>query len=433
MSFIKGLIHSLWMGAKLPCPVWLALFLVCTLSASATGLVYYAAGGFVSASSTYGPTSATVNGPLTATSVMDSGLAASAGVVCTNGSSALTTAGCQTAGSTSVTSPITNSGTSTNPNIGLSTPLALSFGGTGTATPGNTYNSPLTFSGTWPNYTVGCTSCLTTAGGQNVTLNDNFGGAPGVTPIHTPVITSNGTLAFPATGATSAGSQAETFGWTNGSSVQNEWEIDVDTAGDLCLAVFDTCTDLIDSSNVLHTAGVSTSGVINSSAGGTSDAGLPATNGLVVGFGTGTNNAITIGWENASGFTCSTSCGTANSYPIELCGMSATGPLCQSPFVDNAGVFTLGKLKITNNLNMGANPLSGVGKLTQQAAGDIWGSCTMSSGTSCTITWSYAPTFCGKPNPVGTTVISGVANIASTTITITAGTSNSETWDVSCS
>lgn len=109
----------------------------------------------------------------------------------------------------------------------------------------------------------------------------------------------------------------------------------------------------------------------------------------------------------------------------------SNGSTFQSIGYDGTNI-TIGKLKITNSLNMGANTLSGVARITQQAANDVWGSCAMSAGTSCTITWSYAPTYCSKPNPVGTTVISGVANISSTTITVTAGTSNSETWDVTC-
>lgn len=137
---------------------------------------------------------------------------------------------------------------------------------------------------------------------------------------------------------------------------------------------------------------------------------------------------------------CAAGCtgtGTANTFTATQTFQGSpqinisNGSTSQSIGYDGVNI-TIGKLKITNSLNMGANTLSGVGKITQQAANDMWGSCAMAAGTSCTITWSYAPTYCSKPNPVGTTVISGVANISSTTITVTAASSNSLTWDVTC-
>lgn len=167
-----------------------------------------------------------------------------------------------------------------------------------------------------------------------------------------------------------------------------------------------------------------------------SQAGAPSTvYGAYFGIGNGTTNntAIAVGWQTGtSGWSCAAGCTTSNSAQICWYAMGSTGPLSQCPFVDTLGVLNIGKLKITGNTNAGGNPITGVSKLTQQSVNDIWGSCAMAASTSCTITWTYAPTFCSKPNPVGTTVISGVTNISSTTVTVTAASSNSATWDVTC-
>ncbi len=68
--------------------------------------------------------------------------------------------------SLAVTGPITNTGTAANPVIGLSTPLAVTYGGTGTATPGLAGAGGVTVTGTWPNQTLtlGAASTLTQAG-----------------------------------------------------------------------------------------------------------------------------------------------------------------------------------------------------------------------------------------------------------------------------
>lgn len=142
-------------------------------------------------------------------------------------------------------------------------------------------------------------------------------------------------------------------------------------------------------------------------------------------------NGIVIG-PNAASWTS----GTGTSLNLQLCGINANVLNCTK--VQEAANGTLvigngaGSVQMSANLAMAGNQATGISKITQFAVNDIWGSCAMSASTSCTITWTYAPTFCSAPNPVGTTVIDGVANIASTTITITAASANSATWDVTC-
>jgi hypothetical protein len=74
------------------------------------------------------------------------------------------------------------------------------------------------------------------------------------------------------------------------------------------------------------------------------------------------------------------------------------------------------------------------GHLLQSATGNLGGTCTMSSATSCTLTLNQA--FTSKPlcqvTEEGSTPIAGscAATAGSTTITVNAATSNSATWDV---
>ncbi len=86
---------------------------------------------------------------------------------------------------------------------------------------------------------------------------------------------------------------------------------------------------------------------------------------------------------------------------------------------------------LNGNLAMGGNNISGVTKFTQNATGDIWASCAMAAGTTCTVTWTYTPTFC-TAGPLGATAYYAAVGISGTTETVTANASNSATWDVSC-
>lgn len=159
--------------------------------------------------------------------------------------------------------------------------------------------------------------------------------------------------------------------------------------------------------------------------------GFPATNGINFGSGNLSGNAMTIGWESASPFSCASSCTAAQSNPICFYAMSTTGPLNSCPFLDTTAQLNIGKLKVTSALNVGGNAMTGVAKITQQAVNDMWGSCAMAAGTTCTVTWTYAPTFC-VAQVIGATPIADAVGISSTTITVTAASSNSATWDVSC-
>jgi hypothetical protein len=81
--------------------------------------------------------------------------------------------------------------------------------------------------------------------------------------------------------------------------------------------------------------------------------------------------------------------------------------------------------------NVNFNGTTTVKQVAQAAAGDVFGSCAMSAGTTCTVTWSYTPTYC-VTSPLGSTPYYGAVGISGTTITVTANTSNSATWDVHC-
>lgn len=148
---------------------------------------------------------------------------------------------------------------------------------------------------------------------------------------------------------------------------------------------------------------------------------------------------VSISCQEATAFNSGTGVNTGNPYvftatqtfqaatPITI----GNGTTSQNITFDGTNI-VIGKLKISNSFNMGANPISGVGKLTQQSANDLWGTCTMSAGTSCTINWTYAPTYC-TVTPQGSTPVAFSAAISSTTITVTAASSNSLTWMVHCS
>lgn len=68
-------------------------------------------------------------------------------------SSAVSHASSGTVTGVTATAPITSSG-GTAPNIALTTPLATTFGGTGTASPGLVAGTNITITGSWPNNTI---------------------------------------------------------------------------------------------------------------------------------------------------------------------------------------------------------------------------------------------------------------------------------------
>jgi hypothetical protein len=68
--------------------------------------------------------------------------------------------------------------------------------------------------------------------------------------------------------------------------------------------------------------------------------------------------------------------------------------------------------------------------INQGATGNFAGTCTMSGATSCTITLtaSYTSTPGCVATVQGTTPIAGACKVAGATVTVTAGSSNSQTW-----
>lgn len=102
------------------------------------------------------------------------------------------------------TAPITSSG-GTTPVIALTTPLAVSFGGNGTATPTLTAGTNVTITGTWPNLTINASSSggsvpLYNPGGTLETPHNVLGQVSFATAVATNVtssaITLTGSAAF---------------------------------------------------------------------------------------------------------------------------------------------------------------------------------------------------------------------------------------------
>jgi hypothetical protein len=92
---------------------------------------------------------------------------------------------------------------------------------------------------------------------------------------------------------------------------------------------------------------------------------------------------------------------------------------------DPWGIFEAG----TGKNQFGGNTAIGA-HLNQVASGNFAGTCTMVSGTTCTIT--LAASYTGTPGCVVTvqsaTVIAGGCTVSGTTVTVTAASSNSSTW-----
>jgi len=86
---------------------------------------------------------------------------------------------------------------------------------------------------------------------------------------------------------------------------------------------------------------------------------------------------------------------------------------------------------VNGTLQLQSNQITGITRLQQAAAGDIYGSCAMSASTTCVVTWSYAPTYC-VATVAGSTPIADAIAISGTSVTVTAASSNSATWNVHC-
>jgi hypothetical protein len=121
-------------------------------------------------------------------------------------------------------------------------------------------------------------------------------------------------------------------------------------------------------------------------------------------------------------------------YPCSSATMTQTG-------YDNTGAAhtvsyksdTIGDMVLTPDSDFGGGPsnvIIGLGHLNPANTGQFTGHCTMVSSTSCTFTISfpYANAAC-VASVQGTTAIASACSISSTTVTITAASSNSQKWE----
>jgi len=114
--------------------------------------------------------------------------------------------------SVTATAPISSSG-GANPNIALATPLAVAYGGTGTAAPSLVAGSGIAVSGTWPNQTVATTGA---SGVTSVSATAPLSSSGG----NTPTIALTGIVQV-ASGGTGTASPAIVAG--DGVSVTGTW------------------------------------------------------------------------------------------------------------------------------------------------------------------------------------------------------------------
>ena len=115
-----------------------------------------------------------------------------------------------------------------------------------------------------------------------------------------------------------------------------------------------------------------------------------------------------------------------NNVPIQHYIANGTGPLWT---VENPLGTILASEDVNGNLI--SNTIAVGGHLNQQVTGGWGGTCSMVSGTTCTITIQTA--YSSAPGCVVTlqgtgTVIAGECSVSGTTITVTAASSNSGTW-----
>lgn len=288
-------------------------------------------GNLTSGSTTITATSATINGPITATSL-----------------------------------------------LGLTTPLAVGLGGTGSTSPGSTFNLPLSATGSFPAYSVSCTLCLTTAGGQLIASADTFGSAATVAPLHTSVLIANGYLSLPATAATSGASQPIDFDWTNSGGTQGDWLVQATSTGQLCLALNQTCTAFLDQSNVFHATGIVTSTTpsqILGSLGSCTNA-PSIVYGICFGSGNGTTNlaAFVVG-KQSGGFG-----GTSASNSAQACWYANNGTtdVGTTIYLDSTKVLQIGN---TGQLCGAGTAISSI-RLGANTAISGWATAQANGGTS---------------------------------------------------
>lgn len=126
--------------------------------------------------------------------------------------------------------------------------------------------APITNAGTALDPNFACGTCLTSAAGQTASGFDTWGGTPITAPIGGGQIV-NGNISIPpacvATNVLNCGSigslDLNWSHWTTAAQT-DQWSLNVDIAGDLCLAYAATCTTNITNTNTLNTTNVSASG-----------------------------------------------------------------------------------------------------------------------------------------------------------------------------
>lgn len=343
-------------------------------------------------------------------------------------------------GTTTVQDPIKNTGTSGNPILGLNTPLAIGYGGTGTASPGdvagtgitltgswptetialttpvsianggtgsatagNTYNSPLSATGSFPSYTVSCSTCLTTVGGQTLT-------ASGDAVLGLVIQGHSGTQSADILDVNDFPSGGNVFSVTGAGA----FNINANTSF---------------SGNLSNTSGVELVNFMNDPS-GACQTNAPIAS-ICIGSPTPTI-AIAVGKVSGNwGGTTSANGGEILSYANVGSG-DRGGGLWET----SAGVLDItsggsGTVTLTNSGGLVvAGPITSITKLGQNANNEIFGSCTMTT-TTCTVTWAYTPVYC-QATPLGATAMYAAVGISGTTETVTANTTNTATWDVHC-
>jgi hypothetical protein len=321
---------------------------------------------------------------------------------------------------------------SNNVHLDIVTPVSLSlyFGVDGTGTgwteqtsaTGKTLNAPLTLNG---NLLIGAGySCIGTACGpltlSGTQIADNFVRANG--PLGSNWTTVDGTWSIASNNATfTQGSDNYAMTAYTGSTFQNNQYASVTITSGGGFAGVATRLSSSAETGYLLICEPSTSTILKFVAGtGTS---------LGTGAGCSPNDTLTL-WANGT---------TLTAFDNGVQTIQVTNSAIASGYPGMAGADTSVTM---NNFRAGALNYSSSFQLTlldsvtfgsaidQTAASTTAGSCSMVSATSCTFTIaaSYATPICQATLQGTGAVIAGECSVSGTTVTITAATSNSDTW-----
>lgn len=437
MRFIKGLINALWLGAKLPCPMWLALFLAFTLAASATVPVYYGSINVPSAGS------ATFNTPI-----------AVLGTAATNGTAAQYDISADNATTANLVFRGGTAGTSLyyfQNSTGVTTYATI--GNTGVTAPGVFFNSGGAPSTTIPfigndgsgtngvNFTIPTASTL---GWRFFTYDGSFHQKFQIDPNGNETLSPSGTATSGSTFFPTLGSLAlQESTWNGSAAVTNTYalkenagkclEVDYTPSGGATTQLNETCQAgdvAFGSVNLFETTGASLISLdavgtpsqtvpvfqaanssntplfasslthndsyqvmnFEGSSGPGTCGGAPATIfGSCYGLGNGTTNNIAIGVGPqlaTSGWGCVSSCTVSDSAKICLYNMNTTGPASECVYrSQGTGSWVLGNgagtaLTLTGVLSMGGNTISSGG-------GNVTGIAKVGTNAVCSGTGSF--------------------------------------------